>query len=60
MNWASVYETLLLSSLNNPDSVMIIKMADNDELMQADSANNFYGPWKKEEMPVEYFNLNKK
>ena len=59
MIWATPYETLLLSSLNSPDSTLVIKIeADNAEVKN-DTAGIF-PLWKPEDFPDEYFNLNRK
>ena len=59
MTWATPYETLLLSSLNSPDSTLVIKIeADNAEVKN-DTAGIF-PLWKPEDFPDEYFNLNRK
>lgn len=56
MTWAVPYETLLLSSLNNPDSAIVIKIEDEYSEVKMDTLGIF-PLWKMEEIPTGYFNL---
>ena len=58
MTWATPYETLLLSSLNSPDSTLIIKIEDDNAEVKNDTAAVF-PLWKPEDFPPQYFNLNR-
>ena len=59
MTWATPYETLLLSSLNSPDSTLVLKIEDDNAEVKNDTAGIF-PLWKTEDFPPQYFNLHRK
>ncbi len=59
MTWAAPFETLLLSSLNSPDSTLVIKIEDDNAEVKNDTAGIFQS-WKPEDFPSLYFNLRRK
>jgi len=61
-NWASSYETLLLSSVNNPDSAITIIIHDNPSQFQWLKRNDAFVTewdiWYGKDIPQKYFNIN--
>jgi hypothetical protein len=59
--WASSFETLLLSSLNSPDSAVTILIHDNPSqfhwLDRNDAFVTEWDIWYGNEIPKDYFNL---